>query len=89
MTEQLLTCGRVVGVKLHTHMHIDTHTHTHIHYNQSHPLIGWAWQLEICGSLDHLELFTFLIVPVSVFTCLCVGGVSVFSSRLSHCCMHM
>lgn len=52
MTEQLLTCGGMAGVKLHTY----TRAHRHTHCDQSQSLSGWAWQLEICGSEDHLEL---------------------------------
>ena len=59
MTKQLLTCSRMLGIKLHSCMRRHTHTHARAraHYNQSHSLAGWAWQLEICGSQDHFETY--------------------------------
>lgn len=59
--------GQNGGSKVtHSHTHMCAHTH-----NQSHSLTGWARELEICGSQDHLELVGFLYVQM----CVCVWGV--------------
>lgn len=64
MTEQLLTCGRMVGVKLHTHTRRHTHVCTQTH-NQSHSHTGWArgtgdlWESESSGTCQ---------ISVCVFT---------------------